>query len=322
MPLNPNNISLRQLRAFYEIAKAQSFSAAASTLCVTKSALSETIKQLELQIGARLFDRTTRKVHLSTIGEEFYEEVKQVLGRLDIALRRLDDISSIDSGVVRITGAPSLLHGIVIPSLVRVRRQHPNIRVVLHEQGADGICQKILRGEVDFGVGALYDEDVMQLDCTPLLIDSYVVIAPAGHPILDPSLAQASISELAKYPYIGLTSDTLIGHVLSKAPSAPMNVREPALRVSNTALLCRAIENGLGVSVLTSLSIRFLDAENIGARLLQDPPIERLIQMFKRPQRSLSPAAKLVWDQIYRKVRALPESSGIRLRSSGKSAIQ
>lgn len=315
MPINPNNISLRQLRAFYEVARAQSFSSAAVTLCLTKSALSETIKQLELQIGARLLDRTTRKVQLSTIGEEFFEEVTQVLDRLGYALQRLEDISSVGSGLVRITGAPSVLQGIVMPSLARVRRQYPKIRAVLHEQGADGICQKILRGEVDFGVGALYDEDIDRLACTPLLTDRYVVIAPLGHPLLDPSVKQITINDLAGYAYIGLTADTLIGHVLSATTSAPPNVREPEVRVSNTSLLCGAIENGLGISILTSLSMRFLNAPKIGARLLSDPPIERSIQMFKRPQRSLSPAAKVLWDEIYREMRSLPESSGVSVVS-------
>lgn len=312
MSLNPNNVSLRQLRAFYEVARAQSFSSAATTLCVTKSALSETIKQLELQVGARLLDRTTRKVQLSSIGEEFYEEVAQVLERLGNAMQRLEDISSVGSGLVRITGAPSVLQGIVMPSLSRVRRQYPSIRVVLHEQGANGICRKILDGEVDFGVGALCDEDIDRLECTLLFRDRYVVIAPLGHPLLAPSLKSIGIDDLAAYSYVGLTGDTLIGQVLSTMPCAPPNVRKPGVTVSNTSLLCGAIENGLGISILTSLSMRFLNAPAMGSRLLSDPPIERSIQMFKRPQRSLSPAAKVVWDEICREARALPTGRGVQ----------
>lgn len=219
MRINKNNISLRQLRAFHEVARSQSFSAAASTLHVTKSALSEMVKQLETQVGARLLDRTTRKVQLSTIGEEFFEDVGQVLAHLDIAMQRLEDITSVGHGLVRITGAPSVLHGVVIPSLSHARQQYPDIKVVLHEQGADGICQKILKGEVDFGVGALYEEDLLKLECTPLLEDRYVVIAPVEHPLLKKDAL--NIGDLAGYPYIGLTSDTLIGPMLSGLEKAP-----------------------------------------------------------------------------------------------------
>lgn len=311
MRINPNNISLRQLRAFHEVARAQSFSAAADTLCVTKSALSEMIKQLELQTGCRLLDRTTRKVQLSTIGEEFFHDVSEVLGSLDNAMQRLEDISSIGSGLVRITGAPSILQGIILPALARVREKYPEIRVVLHEQGAYGIGRKILSGEVDFGVGALYDEDIASLRCTPLVRDRYVLMAPIGHPLLQASLKTVQVSDLAGHPYIGLTADTLIGHVLSATHAFPMNVREPLLRVSNTSLLCSAIQNGLGISILTSLSTRFLNMSGIEARLLTNPAIERVIQMFKRPQRSMSPAAQMVWAEIAHDVKNLPETDGV-----------
>lgn len=315
MAINPNNLSLRQLRAFYEVARAQSFSSAASTLNLTRSAVSESIKQLEAQIGARLLDRTTRKVQLSVIGEEFFQDVAHLLNGLDVAVQRLDDISSVGSGHVRITGAPSMLQGIVIPSLSHVRERYPGIRVSLHEQGADGISQKILRAEVDFGVGGLYEEDIERLECTVLLRDQYVVIAPFGHPLLVTGGNGVSAKDLASYPYIGLTSDTLIGHVLSRSEQVPANVRDPSLRVSNTSLLCGAIENGLGVSVLTSLSMQFLDTRRIGHKLLVDPSIERTIQMFKRPQRSLSPSAQVVWDEIFRRVSALPKIKGVSLVS-------
>ncbi|NYT61787.1 LysR family transcriptional regulator [Alcaligenaceae bacterium] len=308
-----NNISLRQLRAFQEVARAQSFSGAAAKLFITRSALSETIKQLELQLGVRLLDRTTRSVQLSTTGIEFYEEVNQVLSRLNNALQRLDDINSIDSGHVRIAGAPSMLHGIVIPSLSQLRRTHPNIKVTLHELGANGISDHILQADVDFGVGALNEEHITQLSCLPLLKDRFVVIAPVGHELLNHNKRGISIADLGCYPYIGLTSDTLIGRVLSATSAAPENVREPIIRVSNTSLLCSAIENGLGVSILTSLSMKYLKSRKIGSTLLSDPLIERDIQMFWRSGRSLSPVAKLVWNEIYLETRKLKGEFGITL---------
>lgn len=157
----------------------------------------------------------------------------------------------------------------------------------------------------------LCGDDVASLRCTPLIRDRYVLMAPVGHSLLHASLKSVHISDLAGHPYIGLTSDTLIGRVLSATDAFPMNVREPLLRVSNTSLLCGAIQNGSGISILTSLSTRFLNMSGIESRLLVKPTIERVIQMFKRPQRSMSPAAQLVWEEIAHDVKNLPETDGV-----------
>ena len=66
MPAFPNNLSLRQLRAFDEVARQGAFAPAARALCITQSALSESIRQLEEALGTRLFDRTTRTVGLTS----------------------------------------------------------------------------------------------------------------------------------------------------------------------------------------------------------------------------------------------------------------
>lgn len=66
------NISLRQLRAFVELAKTQSFTVAAQNLFITQSALSSLIKQMERSLGLQLFDRSTRRVQLSDVGKDLY----------------------------------------------------------------------------------------------------------------------------------------------------------------------------------------------------------------------------------------------------------
>ena len=83
MPVFPNNISLRQLRAFAEVARHGAFAPAARELCLTQSALSESIRQLEEALGLRLFDRTTRTVGLTAAGQAFLLDVRQAFETLE-----------------------------------------------------------------------------------------------------------------------------------------------------------------------------------------------------------------------------------------------
>ncbi|MFT6352829.1 MAG: DNA-binding transcriptional LysR family regulator, partial [Neptuniibacter pectenicola] len=78
-----NNISIRHLRAFTEIAKSGSFTRAAENLHLTQSTLTATIKQLEEQVELKLFDRTTRRVMLTGEGENFFPVAEKLISDFD-----------------------------------------------------------------------------------------------------------------------------------------------------------------------------------------------------------------------------------------------
>jgi DNA-binding transcriptional LysR family regulator len=73
------SITLRQLRAFVALAQAHSFTAAAAQLHITQSALSALVRELESEVGSRLFDRTTRHVDINAAGRELLPVAERVL---------------------------------------------------------------------------------------------------------------------------------------------------------------------------------------------------------------------------------------------------
>src|SRR6218665_1696099 len=109
MPVFQNNLSLRQLRAFDEVARQGAFAPAARELCITQSALSESIRQLEEAVGMRLFDRTTRTVGLTSAGQAFWQDVRQAFDTLEQGIQNLGDLAAHRRGKVRIAAAPSVL---------------------------------------------------------------------------------------------------------------------------------------------------------------------------------------------------------------------
>ena len=83
------NITLRQLRAFILTARHESFSRAADEMFITQSGISIMVRELESQLGFRLFERTTRKVKLTAVGASFLPTANRCLCELEAAALRI-----------------------------------------------------------------------------------------------------------------------------------------------------------------------------------------------------------------------------------------
>ena len=310
MPVFPNNLSLRQLRAFDEVARQGAFAPAARELCLTQSALSESIRQLEEAVGMRLFDRTTRTVGLTSAGQAFLQDVRQAFETLEQGVQNLSDLAALRRGKVRIAAAPSVLAVLLLPALPQLRAQHPGIEVELTEDSAEGIAQRVHDGRVDFGVGAAHPAGV-ELVTQPLVSDRMGLVAPADEPLLrKPKLKAADVAHL---PFVGLTTDTAISQLLAAAPGMPANVLQTPLRVSNPALLFDAVRQGLGVSLIPALTVQHPARGDLGFRVLDAPQIVRRTLLIQRPRRAMSPAAQLLCDALRQQVLQLAQQPGMLL---------
>ncbi len=318
MPVFPNNLSLRQLRAFDEVARQGAFAPAARELCITQSALSESIRQLEDALGMRLFDRTTRTVGLTSAGLAFLQDVRQAFETLEQGVKNLEDLAALHRGKVRIAAAPSVLAVIVLPLLPALRKKHPGIQVELLEESAEGIAQRVREGRVDFGVGAAHPSG-QELVTAPLVSDQMGLIARPDEPLL--KAAELTAQQLAHLPFIGLTTDTAISQLLAHAPGMPANVLHPTLRVSNPPLLFEAVRLGLGISMVPALTARHPALRDLRFRALDTPRILRRTLMIERPRRSLSPAAQVLYAALVRRVQTLSRYEGIFVDSVPASIL-
>lgn len=312
MTVFPNNVSLRQLRAFDEVARQGAFAPAARELCLTQSALSESIRQLEEALGLRLFDRTTRTVGLTTAGQAFLLDVRQAFETLEQGFQNLGDLAALRRGKVRIAAAPSVLAVLLLPVLPALRVRHPGIEVDLIEDSAEGIAQRVQAGAVDFGVGAAHPAGG-DLLTQPLVSDGMGLVARIDEPLL--KARRLNAADLAHLPFVGLTTDTAISQLLASAPGMPANVLQTPLRMSNPQLLFEAVSLGLGVTIVPALTARHPSLGlhgNLRFRLLDGPHILRSTLLIQRPRRAMSPAAQLLFQALAQQIQALARHEGIR----------
>lgn len=127
---------LPALAAFSCVARHGSFSRAATELAVSPSALSQTIRALEAQLGVRLFNRTTRRVGLTEQGTRFLRELGPGLAQIDGALQTLEAQRDLPAGHLRITAPRIAADMLVLPHLPAFCRRYPQVQVELTIQPA------------------------------------------------------------------------------------------------------------------------------------------------------------------------------------------
>src|SRR5690606_30760657 len=210
-----NRVSLRHFRSFVAIAESGSFTEAAARLFQTQSALTATIQQFEEAVGVKLFDRTTRKVTLTAVGESFLAVAEQVLADFDNAVSDLTAISKGQKGHIRIAAVPSFIIHFLRPTLASFRRAHPEITVSITDGSSGKTEDIILKGEADFGICSRF-HNYKELNYIPLMHDEFGVIFTNEHPLAVTS-GPLAWSSLEKYEYIKLSGDTGIGAFLEEA---------------------------------------------------------------------------------------------------------
>lgn len=171
------------LAVFAAIASDRSFTRAARRLGVTQSALSQTMKRLEGQLGFRLLTRTTRSVAPTAAGERLLATLSRALAGLDDEIEALSEARGTAIGTVRITTGKHAADTVLWPMLPSFMRRHPGIEVEVCVE--DGMTD-VVAGRYDAGIrlGERLEKDMIALPVGPPLRVA-VVAAPSylsGHP--------------------------------------------------------------------------------------------------------------------------------------------
>lgn len=280
--------TLPDLKAFVTVAELQSFAAAAKALHLSQPALSRRIAHLESVLEVRLFDRTTRSVELTQLGQRFFGEVRKLLLELDRSVHGLHDAAQLETGDITVGCVFSAVHHF-LPEVIRTfRARHPQVMVRIIEEGADEVLASVKSGEADFALNYIGMHDA-EVEFTPLLKESFVLACPAAHPLA--RRRKVRWEELADHPYALVShasrNRVLIDQALAHVGRGP----RPACEVRHISTLIGLVEQGLVVAVVPQLTLPSDRSRVVGVRLDQ-PDITRTIGRIQRAGRSLSPAAQ------------------------------
>jgi DNA-binding transcriptional LysR family regulator len=120
---------LDDLRALVAVGRERSFTKAATKLGVSQSALSQTIRQLEMRLGVRLLTRTTRSVSPTEAGERLLRTVEPRFQEIDAEIATIAELREKPAGTIRITATEHAIESLLVPKLTKLLRAYPDIKV-------------------------------------------------------------------------------------------------------------------------------------------------------------------------------------------------
>jgi LysR family transcriptional regulator, transcriptional activator of the cysJI operon len=172
-------MELRQLRTFIAVAELRHFARAASLCNLSQPAVSHQVALLEEELGTKLLNRAARRVSLTVAGEVFLEEARRILGAVDRANERMQEVARGAIGRIRLgaTATPGLY--LLPPLLAAYRHEHESYDLRFEIGPLHLIAERVARNDLDMAIVAGTMPST-ELQTRPLLRDDLVLVAPAG----------------------------------------------------------------------------------------------------------------------------------------------
>ena len=247
-------MEIRQLRAFVAIAESGTFTAGALRVHVTQAAISMQIRQLETEIGAKVFVRAPRHVILTEAGEQLLRRARHILREHDAALDEIAELAGAERGRLRIGSASAMVLTEQLPSILKdLRKQHPAADISVTSGTSEVLVDQILAGEVDVAFVSL-PVDVRGIKTERLSEDQLVAIASPQHKLAK----QRTISAytLAGERLIlgerGGNTRRLIDQFFAQA-GVTLHV---AMELSRQQAIKRMVEEDMGVGIVPLQSVK------------------------------------------------------------------
>jgi DNA-binding transcriptional LysR family regulator len=241
-------MEIRQLRAFVAIAESGTFTAGAQRVHVTQAAISMQIRQLENELGAKLFIRAPRRVILTEAGEHLLQRARLILREHDAAQDEIAELAGANKGRLRIGNSSANVAIEVLPKLLReLHKQHSQAEVTVGSGTSEALVQQILAGELDLAFVSLPVE-ARGIQTERLAEDQLVAIASPRHRLAKQRTVSAYT--LAGEKLIlgerGGNTRRLINQFFSQA-GVTLNV---GMELSRQAAIRRMVEADMGVGIV------------------------------------------------------------------------
>src|SRR5271167_3305797 len=182
-------MDLAQREVFLAVAREGRFSRAAEKLYRTQSAVSQSIRKLEDELGEPLFDRSSREGVLTDAGRVLQEYAERLLNLRGDAHEALVEMRELQKGKLTIA-ANEFTALYLLPVLGEFRRLHPAIKITVRRALGSHIPDDVLKHNAEFGVLS-YDPQEPQLKSVVVYLDELAFVVPPGHPLA--SAAEVSV---------------------------------------------------------------------------------------------------------------------------------
>jgi DNA-binding transcriptional LysR family regulator len=282
-------MDLSQLEVFLAVARERRFSRAAEKLYRTQSAVSQTIRKLEEELGEPLFDRSSREGVLTDAGQVLIEYAEKLLNLRRDAQESLTELRELQKGKLAIA-ANEFTSLYLLPVLAEFRRLHPMIKIMVQRSLGSRTPDEVLQHSAELGVISYKPEDA-SLHSVVAYLDELVLVVPPKHPLAASTEisirqlgAESFVAHIVASPYREKVLQTFQKY---KTP-LHMDVELPTLQA-----IKQFVALGNGVALVPEISVETEVARGELVRVpVRELRIQRKLRLIYRKGAGLSHAAR------------------------------
>jgi DNA-binding transcriptional LysR family regulator len=247
-------MELRQLRQFTALAETLNFRAAAKRLHMSQPPLSVSIRNLEEEVGVKLFTRTTHDVQLTEAGRSALSDARRTLFHAAEVARVAQAVALGLSGRLRIGFVGSAKCRLLPRILPAFRKQYHEVKLELHEGTNTTIIESLEASNLDLGIVRVPFTWQSSIEYVTVERDIFVAALPARHPLA--KKPRLSLRDIAKEPFIHYKTSVVPGlhamtMLLFQDAGFMPRVTQEAVQVETAICL---VESGLGVALVPSIA--------------------------------------------------------------------
>jgi DNA-binding transcriptional LysR family regulator len=287
-------LKLEQLKAFIEVAKHGSFTAAAQVMNLTQPAITHNVRELENRFQVRLFERAGNRVYLTTAGRRLTEYAVPLIEQEARARTGMREFLEDWFKHVRIGTSMTLLIHVLPPVLRQLKLDRPNLEITLKTGLTSSTLRLLSENELDLGLCAL-PVDNPAFDTIPLLRDDLVAILPG---VLPHAPETVTPDFLSRVPLILGNKESALRRSVTEWLARAGAVPKPTMEFDNVEAIKSAVGVGLGSSIVPGFSLsQDRPMPNIAVRPI-DPRMTRQTGLVKLHGKHVTDAVSIVYGAL------------------------
>jgi DNA-binding transcriptional LysR family regulator len=283
-------MDVRDLQVFLSVAKHLNYTRAAEEVNLSQPSVSVRMRQLESDLGSKLFEQLGKKIALTEAGHLLVPYATRIIAAMSDARHAIDELQGLERGLLRI-GASTTPGMYIIPkSIARFKECYPKIDIHLGIKDTREIEAGVIKNEFDFGfVGGHLAGD--EIDVLPWLTDELVLIVPPTHTLARKKSVRKE--DLERERFIVRESGSATRATIASHLKKWELQLQTAMEMENPESLKRAVQSGLGIAFISKFAVESeLKAKTLATARIPRLTINRELKIVYRKDKHLSHAAR------------------------------
>lgn len=256
-------MNLERLQIFYAVAMEKSFSNAAKRLNKTQSAVSQSIRLLENEVGETLFIRSNRRVLPSEAGRILFEHVESIIESIEEAQIRIDSLKNLQEGELIISSSMTSACYMLPEILKKFKLKYPGVKIILKNGLSSQAADMVANNESDVGIVMLPINNP-KLESKPLAVREDVVITAINHELK--KVENIKVESLLDYEFILLDKEAHTRQYINNHFESLGAKPKVAMEVGTMEIIKQMVILNFGISVIPRIAVKEEEGKTLSVR--------------------------------------------------------